>query len=137
MKNGIMKDVEAVVADLDKQKKTISTKEEYSAVATISAQDPHVGKIISEVMDQVGSAGGVTVEAGQTMGLEKEYVEGMQFDSGYISPYFVTDPGRMEAVFERASILITDKKIGSIQEILPLLEALAQKGRKEIVIIAE
>lgn len=137
MKNGIMKAVEAVVADLEKQKKTISTKEEYAAVATISAQDPHVGTIISEVMDQVGSDGVVTVEAGQTMGMEKEYVEGMQFDSGYISAYFVTDPARMEAVFKNASILITDKKITSIQEILPLLELLAQTGKKEIVIIAE
>lgn len=137
MKNGIMKAVEAVVADLEKQKKDISTKEEFAAVATISAQDKEVGKIISEVMDQVGSDGVVTVEAGQTMGLEKEYVEGMQFDSGYISPYFVTDAGRMEAVYQNPYILITDKKISSIQEILPVLEALAQKGRKEIVIIAE
>jgi chaperonin GroEL len=137
MKNGIMKAVDAVVADLDKQKKTISTKEEYAAVATISAQDPNVGKIISEVMDQVGTDGVVTVEAGQTMGLEKEYVEGMQFDSGYISPYFVTDPGRMEAIYKNPFILITDRKIGSIQDILPVLEALAQKGRKEIVIISE
>ncbi len=137
MKNGIMKAVEAVVADLEKQKKDISTKEEFAAVATISAQDKEVGKIISEVMDQVGSDGVVTVEAGQTMGLEKEYVEGMQFDSGYLSPYFVTDAGRMEAVYQNTYILITDKKISSIQEILPVLEALAQKGRKEIVIIAE
>ncbi len=137
MKNGIMKAVEAVVADLEKQKKDISTKEEFAAVATISAQDPEVGKVIAEIMDQVGSDGVVTVEAGQTMGLEKEYVEGMQFDSGYISPYFVTDTGRMEAVFQNAYILITDKKISSVQEILPLLEGIAQKGRKELVIIAE
>ncbi len=137
MKLGIMKAVEAVVEDLEKQKKTISTKEEFSAVATISAQDPQVGKVIAEVMDQVGSDGVVTVEAGQTMGLEKEYVEGMQFDSGYISPYFVTDTTRMEATYRDPHILITDKKISSIQEILPVLEALAQKGKKEIVIIAE
>ncbi len=137
MKNGIMKAVEAVVENLEKQKKDISTKEEFAAVATISAQDKEVGKIIAEVMDQVGSDGVVTVEAGQTMGLEKEYVEGMQFDSGYISPYFVTDAGRMEAIYQNPYILITDKKISSIQEILPVLEALAQKGRKEIVIIAE
>ncbi len=137
MKNGIMKAVEAVVSDLDKQKKTISTKEEYAAVATISAQDKNVGQIISEVMEEVGSDGVVTVEAGQTMGLEKEYVEGMQFDSGYISPYFVTDAARMEAIYKNAYILITDKKIASIQEILPVLEALAQKGKKEVVIISE
>lgn len=137
MKNGIMKAVEVVVADLEKQKKDISTKEEFAAVATISAQDKEVGKIIAEVMEQVGSDGVVTVEAGQTMGMEKEYVEGMQFDSGYISAYFVTDPARMEAVYQAPYILITDKKISSIQEILPVLEALAAKGRKEIVIIAE
>lgn len=137
MKSGIMKAVEAVVADLEKQKKTISTKEEFAAVATISAQDKEVGGVIAEVMEQVGSDGVVTVEAGQTMGLEKEYVEGMQFDSGYISPYFVTDAARMEAAYQNPYILLTDKKIGSIQEILPILEALAQKGRKEIVIIAE
>ncbi len=137
MKNGIMEGVEAVINDLEKQKKNISTKEEFMAVATISAQDKNVGKIISEVMDQVGSDGVVTVEAGQTMGMEKEYVEGMQFDSGYISAYFVTDTARMEAVYKNAYILITDKKIGSIQEILPILEQLAQAGRKEIVIISE
>ncbi len=137
MKTGIMKAVDSVVAELDKQKKNISTKEEFAAVATISAQDTEVGKIIADVMDEVGSDGVVTVEAGQTMGMEKEYVEGMQFDSGYISAYFVTDPNRMEAVFKNASILITDKKISSVQEILPLLEGLAQKGKKELVIIAE
>ncbi|MBP9773485.1 MAG: chaperonin GroEL [Candidatus Peribacteraceae bacterium] len=137
MKKGIMKAVEAVVADLDKQKKTINSKEEFAAVATISAQDAEVGNIISEVMDEVGSDGVVTVEAGQTMGMEKEYVEGMQFDSGYISAYFVTDTARMEAIYNNAYILITDKKIASIQEILPILEELAKKGRKEIVIIAE
>lgn len=137
MKNGMMKAVDAVVENLEKQKKDISTKEEFAAVATISAQDKGVGEIIAEVMDQVGSDGVVTVEAGQTMGMEKEYVEGMQFDSGYISAYFVTDPARMEAVFSNAHILITDKKISSIQEILPVLEQLAQTGKKEIVIIAE
>ncbi len=137
MKHGIMKAVEAVVADLDKQKKVISTKEEFAAVATISSQDKQIGQIISEVLDEVGSDGVVTVEAGQTMGMEKEYVEGMQFDSGYISQYFVTDPARLEAVYKNAAILITDKKISSIQEILPLLEQLAQSGKKEIMIIAE
>jgi chaperonin GroEL len=137
MKNGIMKAVDAVVADLEKQKKVISKKEDFAAVATISAQDPEVGKTIAEVMEHVGSDGVVTVEAGQTMGMEKEYVEGMQFDSGYISAYFVTDTNRMEAVYQDAHILITDKKISSVQEILPVLEELAKKGRKEIVIIAE
>ncbi|MBI5156140.1 chaperonin GroEL [Candidatus Peregrinibacteria bacterium] len=137
IKNGILKAVDAVSKHLDSQKKIVSKKEEYAAVAHISAQDHEIGNVIAEVIDPVGKDGVVTVEAGQTLGLEKEYVEGMQFDSGYISPYFVTDTGRMEAIFERAHILITDKKISSIQEILPLLESLAQKGRKELVIIAE
>ncbi len=137
IKRGIDKAVEIVVAELNKMKKDVKMKEEYKAVATISAQDEEIGSVIAEVIDEVGKDGVVTVEAGQTLGIEKEYVEGMQFDNGYISPYFITDTQRMEAVFQNASILITDKKIGSIQEILPLLEQLAQKGRKEIVIIAE
>ncbi len=137
IKNGIMKAVDAVVDHLDTQKKTVNKREEYAAVATISAQDPEIGEVIAEVIDEVGKDGVVTVEAGQTLGLEKEFVEGMQFDQGYISPYFVTDPATMKATFERPYILITDKKIASIQEILPLLESLAQKGRKELVIIAE
>jgi len=137
IKHGIEKAVAAVSDELEKMKKDVSKKEEYAAVATISAQDTEIGEVIAEVIDQAGKDGVVTVEAGQTLGLEKEYVEGMQFDNGYISPYFITDTQKMEAIFENPYILITDKKIGSIQEILPLLEALAQKGRKEIVIIAE
>ncbi|TSC59002.1 MAG: chaperonin GroEL [Candidatus Peregrinibacteria bacterium Greene0416_19] len=137
IKNGILKAVDAVSAHLETLKKTVNKKEEFAAVATISAQDEEIGNVIAEVIDEVGKDGVVTVEAGQTLGIEKEFVEGMQFDQGYISPYFVTDPQSMKSTFERPYILITDKKIGSIQEILPLLEALAQKGRKELVIIAE
>ncbi len=137
MKRGIDKAVKAIVEKLEDMKQDVSKKEEYAAVANISAQDPEVGDTIAEVIEQAGKDGVVTVEAGQTLGLEKEYVEGMQFDNGYISPYFVTDTAKMEAVFESPYILITDNKIGSIQDILPLLEGLAQKGKKEIVIIAE
>ncbi|MDP7247675.1 MAG: chaperonin GroEL [Candidatus Peribacteraceae bacterium] len=137
MKRGIDKAVKAIVEKLEDMKKDVSKKEEYAAVANISAQDPEVGDTIAEVIEQAGKDGVVTVEAGQTLGLEKEYVEGMQFDNGYISPYFVTDTAKMEAVFEDPYILITDSKIGSIQDILPLLEGLAQKGKKEIVIISE
>lgn len=137
IKNGILKAVETVSEHLETQAKKISKKEEFAAVATISAQDSEIGDVIAEVIEEVGKDGVVTVEAGQTLGLEKEYVEGMQFDQGYISPYFVTDPASMKASYDRAYILLTDKKISSIQEILPLLEALAQKGRKELVIIAE
>ncbi|MDP7068925.1 MAG: chaperonin GroEL, partial [Candidatus Peribacteraceae bacterium] len=137
IKRGIDKAVSAVVADLEKMKKDVDSKDEYKAVATISAQDEEIGDTIAEVIDQVGNEGVVTVDKGQTFGIEKEYVEGMQFDNGYISPYFITDTARMEAVFESPAILITDKKIGSIQEILPLLEKVAQAGKKEIVIICE
>lgn len=137
IKRGMEMATASVTEFLGKLKKDVTKKDEYAAVATISAQDEEIGKAIAEVIDEVGKDGVVTVEAGQTLGLEKEFVEGMQFDNGYISPYFVTDTARMDAVFERASILITDKKISSIQEILPLLEGLAQKGKKEIVIIAE
>lgn len=137
IKRGMELATTAVTEFLGKLKKDVTKKDEYAAVATISAQDSEIGKAIAEVIDEVGKDGVVTVEAGQTLGLEKEFVEGMQFDNGYISAYFVTDTARMEAVFERASILITDKKINSIQEILPVLEGLAAKGKKEIVIIAE
>ncbi|MBM3231009.1 chaperonin GroEL [Candidatus Peregrinibacteria bacterium] len=137
IKRGIDKAVTAITSELEKMKKTVSKKEEYKAVATISAQDEEVGEVIAEVIDKVKADGVVTVDKGQTLGIETEYVEGMQFDNGYISPYFVTDTQKMEAVFENPYILITDKKIGSIQEILPVLEKLAQRGRKEVVVICE
>ncbi|HAI98594.1 TPA: chaperonin GroEL [Candidatus Peribacteria bacterium] len=137
VKRGIERAVAAVSQELTSIKKDVSKKEEYAAVATISAQDTEIGDVIAEVIDEVGKDGVVTVEAGQTLGIEKEYVEGMQFDNGYISPYFITDTQRMEAVFEKPLILITDKKISSIQEILPVLEQVAQRGKKEIVIISE
>lgn len=137
LKRGIQKATDVIVEELAKLAKQISTKEEIAQVATISAQDPDVGNLIAEVMEVVGKDGVITVEESQTMGLEKEVVEGMQFDNGYISPYMVTDSSRMETVIEDARILITDRKISSVQEILPVLEKLAQSGRKELVIIAE
>ena len=136
IKLGIKKAMETVVEELQKMSKEISTKENIEQVATISAQDPEVGKLIAELEDQVKN-GVITVEEGQTMGLSKEVVEGMQFDNGYISPYMISDTTRMEAVMENPQILITDKKIGSIKDLLPLLEALAQSGKKDLVIIAE
>lgn len=137
LKRGIEKAVTKVVDELAKISKNISSKEEIAQVATISAQDPEVGALIAEVMDTVGKDGVITVEEAQTFGLSKEMVEGMQFDNGYISPYMVTDTSRMESVYDNAKILITDKKISSVQEILPLLEKLAHSGTKELVIIAE
>lgn len=137
MKRGIEKAVDIVVKELEKMAKKITTKAERAQVATISAQDTDVGNLIAEAMEKVGPNGVITVEESQTLGLEIEHVEGMQFDNGYISPYMVTDPARMEAVWEDPKILITDKKIASIQDILPLLEKLAQAGKKELVIIAE
>lgn len=137
LKRGIDKAVKKVVEELESMKKDISSKEEVAQVATISAQDPEVGKLISEIMEQVGNDGVITVEESQTFGLDKEVVEGMQFDNGYISPYMVTDSSRMEAVYEDAKLLITDKKINSVQAILPLLEKLAQAGTKSLVILAE
>lgn len=136
IKRGINKAVEAIVAELDKAKKEVKTKEEISQVATISAQDPEVGKLLGDLEQQI-KEGVITVEEGRTLGLNKKVVEGMQFDNGYISPYFVTDTGRMEAVLENPAILITDEKISSLQAVLPLLESLAQQGKKEILIIAE
>ncbi len=137
VKGGIEKGVKAIVAFLEKYANKITSKQEIAQVATISAQDENVGKHISDVMDEVGKDGVITVEESQSLGLEKEVVEGMQFDKGYVSPYMITDTAKMEAVFENPYILITDKKISSIKEILPLLEKLAQSGKKEFVIIAE
>ncbi len=137
IRRGIEKASAAVSAQLDKIAKPVKASTEIADVASISADDPEVGKLIAEVMDVIGEDGIVTVEEGQTLGLDKEVVEGMQFDKGYVSPYMVTDTTRMEAVVENAPILITDKKISSINELLPLLEKLAGEGKKDLVIIAE
>ena len=122
VKRGMDKAVERIVAELKKNSRPVDNREQIAAVAAISAADPEVGETIAEVMDKVGKDGVITVEEGQSLGLEKEYTEGMQFDRGYISAYFVTNPDRMEAVLENAAMLITDKKISSIQELLPALE---------------
>ena len=136
IKLGIEKAVDAIVDEIKKMSRSVDNREQISAVAAISAADAEVGEIIAEVMDKVGKDGVITVEEGQSLGLEKEYTEGMQFDRGYISAYFVTNPDRMEAVLENAFILITDKKISSIQDMLPALEKAVQLG-KPVLIIAE
>lgn len=134
---GIEKKVEEIVKKLKEMSKKISSKEEIAQVASISANDEEIGNIIAEAMESVGNDGVITVEEGQSFGVEKEVVEGMQFDNGYVSPYMITDANSMKAEFVDSSILITDKKISSLQEILPLLEKLAQAGKKDLVIIAE
>jgi chaperonin GroEL len=134
IKLGIEQAVDAVVAEIKSLSRSVDNREQISAVAAISAADPEVGEIIAEVMDKVGKDGVITVEEGQSLGLEKEYTEGMQFDRGYISAYFVTNPDRMEAVLENALILITDKKISSIQDMIPALEKGVQLGRPMLII---
>ena len=137
IKNGIAKAAEAVVQALRDMAQDIDTKEEIANVAAISANDKEIGKLIAEVMEKVGKDGVITVEESKGLAFETEYVEGMQFDRGYISPYFVTDPERMEAVLEDPLILIHDKKISSAQDILPLLEKMVQTGQKDLVVISE
>jgi chaperonin GroEL len=136
IKIGIEKAVAAIVEEIKKQSRPVKDREQIAAVAAISAADPEVGELIAEVMDKVGKDGVITVEEGQSLGLDKEYTEGMQFDRGYISAYFVTNPDRMEAVLDDARILITDKKISSVQDLLPALEKAVQIG-KPVLIVAE
>jgi chaperonin GroEL len=137
LKRGIDKGVVALVAELKALSKPVNTPEETAQLASISSQDPEIGKMISQVMEQVGKDGVITVEESQGLTLERDFVDGMQFDRGYISPYMVTNAERMEAVLENPYILITDKKISAIADILPLLEKLVQTGQKNLVIIAE
>jgi len=137
VKHGIDKGVAAIVAELQNMAKQIDSKDEIAQVASISANDKEIGEVIAEAMEEVGKDGVITVEESQIFGIEKEVVEGMQFDKGYISPYMITNTERMEAEYKDCMILLTDKKISSVQEIVPLLEQLAQSGKKELIIIAE
>jgi chaperonin GroEL len=138
LKKGLDEAAAEVIAKIEgMSEKVAGNKAKVAQVATISAGDPDIGALIAEVIDTVGEEGSVTVEQSQTLGLEKEIVEGFKLDRGYVSPYMVTDTARMEAVYEKPLILITDKKISNIQDILPLLEKIAQTGKKDLVIIAE
>ncbi len=137
IKTGMEKKVKEIVEKLKSISKKISTQEEIAQVGAISANDKEIGQIIAEAMESVGKDGVITVEEGQSFGVEKEVVEGMQFDKGYVSPYMVTNAESMKAEVEDPNLLITDKKIASIQEILPLLEKMARAGKKDLVIIAE
>ena len=137
LRSGIEEAAALAVKALKDIAKPIKSKDEIRQVATISAESENIGTIIADTIDKVGKDGVVTVEEAQTFGITSEVVEGMQFDRGYVSPYMITNPERMEAHYSDAPILITDKKISTIKDILPLLEKVAQSGKKELVIIAE
>jgi len=134
IKRGIDKAVSAIVQEIKAMAKQVKTKEEIEQIATISANDKEIGKLIAEAMDKVGKDGVITVEEGKSAETTLEVVEGMQFDRGYISPYFVTDAERMEAVLEEPYIIITDKKVSAMNDLLPLLEQIAQSGRSFLLI---
>jgi chaperonin GroEL len=136
LKRGIEKAVDAVVKNIESQSKEISGKDQIARVATISAGDEDIGDVIADAIDKVGKDGVVNVEEGQTFGMDLEFTEGMQFDKGYISPYMVTDQDRMEATLEDPYILIANQKIGSVRDLLPVLEQTIQSG-KPLLIIAE
>jgi chaperonin GroEL len=136
LKRGIEKAVDSVVKNIETQSKEISGKDQIARVATISAGDDEIGDVIADAIEKVGKDGVVNVEEGQTFGMDLEFTEGMQFDKGYISPYMVTDQERMEAVLEDPFILIANQKIGSVRDVLPVLEQVIQSG-KPLLIIAE
>jgi len=137
IKRGIEQARDAVVASIKKMAIEVKGKEDIAHIATISAADEEIGDLIAEVMDKVGKDGVITVEESKGLAFETEYVEGMQFDRGYISPYFITNPEAMEAVLENPYILIHDKKISAASDMVPLLEKLIQRGKRELVVIAE
>ncbi|HZC29684.1 MAG TPA: chaperonin GroEL, partial [Gaiellaceae bacterium] len=136
LKRGIEKAVDSVVDEIKNQSKEISGKDQIARVATISAGDEEIGDVIADAIEKVGKDGVVNVEEGQTFGMDLEFTEGMQFDKGYISPYMVTDQERMEAVLEDPYILIANQKIGSVRDLLPVLEQVIQAGRP-LLIVAE
>ncbi|MDR2984158.1 MAG: chaperonin GroEL, partial [Nocardiopsaceae bacterium] len=136
LKRGIDTAAAAISENLLKSAREVEERAEIANVATISAQDAKVGEIIADAFDKVGKDGVITVEESATMGLELEFTEGLQFDKGYISPYFITDPERLEAVLEDAYVLVHQAKISSMQEFLPLLEKIAQV-KKPLMVVAE
>jgi chaperonin GroEL len=137
IRRGLEKGSEVIVAEIKKMAKPISTEADYASVATISAEDKDLGDLIAKTIMEVGKDGVITIEESKTLGMEKEIVKGLQFSEGYKSPYMVTDVERMEAQLDDPYILITDKKISSIQDILPILEKIIQTGEKNILLIAE
>ena len=137
VRSGIEKATAEAVAALKSLAKKIQTDEEVRQVATVSSESEEIGKIIADTIKEVGKDGVVTVEESQSLGIEKEVVEGLEFERGYVSAYMVTDANRMEASYKDPLILITDKKISTVKEVLPILEQLAQSGKRDLVIIAD
>ena len=137
LKRGIDKAVASVVEELKKMSTSVETREQIAQVAALSAHEDEVGQTIADAMEKVGKDGVITVEESKSLSDETEYVEGMQVDRGYISPYFITNADRMETVIEDPTIIITDKKISAVSDMLPLLEKLLQVGKKNVVVIAE
>lgn len=137
IKRGIDKAVIAITVELENMKKDVENREEYAAIAAISAQDEGIGEVIADVIEKAGESGIITVDKGSTFGIETELVHGMHLDSGYVSPYFVTDQSRMESVYESPVVLLTDMRISALSQILPVLEMVAKNGRKELVIICD
>ena len=137
LKRGILAGADAVVDAISEQAIELTTKDEIANVAAISAQDREIGELIAEVMDKVGKDGVITVEESKGLEFETEYVEGMQFDRGYISPYFISNPEAMEAIIEEPYVLIHDKKVSAAQDLVPILEKLVQRGERNLVVIAE
>ncbi len=138
LRKGVERAAKSILTELDSMAEPVKGKDDLVAeVASISAGDPEIGKLIADVMSKIGRDGVVSVEAGQGLDLESEVVEGFTFDRGYISAYMVTDPNRMEAAYDKPAIIITDKKISSAQEFLPLIEKVATAGKKDVVLIAE
>jgi chaperonin GroEL len=136
LKRGIEQAVDAVVANLKEQSKDVSGREDIARIATVSSREREIGDVIADAIEKVGKDGVVNVEEGQTLGLELEFTEGMQFDKGYLSPYMITDPERMEAVLEEPYILVANQKIGAVKDLLPVLEQVIQSG-KPLLIVAE
>jgi chaperonin GroEL len=137
IRRGLQKGLKAVIEELKRLSKPISKKEEIAQVATIAALDSEIGQIIADTISEVGKDGVITVEESKKFGIEREVVKGLQFDRGYVSPYMITDPERMEAVLEDPYILVTDRKISALTEILPVMEKVAQTGKKNLLIIAD
>ena len=137
IRRGLQKGLKAVIEELKRLSKPISKKEEIAQVATIAALDSEIGQMIADTISEVGKDGVITVEESKKFGIEREVVKGLQFDRGYVSPYMITDPERMEAVLEDPYILVTDRKISALTEILPVMEKVAQTGKKNLLIIAD